>query len=146
MENIQNAFEEEEDELRRICKEYPRLVQKHAVNPQLMYEIACVWEETCLDNLTPTEKTKFMRPVSNYEMPRCMNGDEAKERAQKKMDSILKTRKEQELVQKQKSLREDMQSELKKKVSARADELLTKDVSEELKALNVGKIKRKPKK
>ena len=146
IQNIQNSFEDEEDELMRICKEYPRLVQKHALNPQLMYEIACIWEENCLDNLRPMEKTKFMRPITNYEMPRCTSTAEAKQIASNKMKSILKARREEEQVQRQKSLRDDMQSELRKKVSERADQLRTEDANEEIKALTVGKIKRKSKK
>ena len=66
--NIEEAFDGEEDELLRILKEYPRLVQKHAMNPQLMYDISSAWEEELINHLTPTERTKLMRTTSNFEV------------------------------------------------------------------------------
>ena len=174
--NIEEAFDGEEEELLRILKEYPRLVQKHCMNPQLMYDISSAWEEELIRHLTPTERTKLMRTTSNFEvrrrvvgrppsdprgrpamltrrnasvdactpqMPRCQSVAEARANASKKMASLRTARREEEQVRRQKSLREDMASELLKRVSSRAETLDASHAAEEMKMLKKGKVKLK---
>ena len=74
-------------------------------------------------------------------MPRCESVAEARSTASKKMSSLHKTRREEEQVLRQKSLREDMASELLKRVSSRAETLDASDAAEEMKKMKKGKIK-----
>jgi DnaJ family protein C protein 13 len=39
-----------------MIHKYPKLVQKHALQPQLCYDLMCLWEENCLDLLSNDEQ------------------------------------------------------------------------------------------
>ena len=77
------------------------------------------------------------------QMPRCQSVAEARANASKKMASLRTARREEEQVRRQKSLREDMASELLKRVSSRAETLDASHAAEEMKMLKKGKVKLK---
>ncbi|CAM6112927.1 unnamed protein product [Calypogeia fissa] len=143
--NFLEAFEEDEEELGRMLENYPKLVQKYALQPQLCYDLMCVWEEHCLDLMLPEELAKHKRGIAAFDLCRLDDPVQAVQEAKKKFAGILKTRKEKEWKEKSKQLKGDMSAELAKAVGGRKEKMNVENAQDELKAMSKGKIQRKKK-
>jgi DnaJ family protein C protein 13 len=116
------AFEDQE-ELGRMIHKYPKLVQKHALQPQLCYDLMCLWEENCLDLLLNDEQAKYGKSIAAIDMCRIDDPDAALEEAKKKFQAILKMRKEKDIRERSKQTKGDISADLNRTPSWKKERL-----------------------
>ncbi|KAH9562610.1 hypothetical protein CY35_05G081400 [Sphagnum magellanicum] len=116
------AFEDQE-ELGRMIHKYPKLVQKHALQPQLCYDLMCLWEENCLDLLLNDEQAKYGKSIAAIDMCQIDDPDAALEEAKKKFQAILKMRKEKDTRERSKQTKGDISADLNRTPSWKKERL-----------------------
>ncbi|CAM6077021.1 unnamed protein product [Sphagnum tenellum] len=141
------AFEDQE-ELGRMIHKYPKLVQKHALQPQLCYDLMCLWEENCLDLLLNDEQAKYGKSIAAIDMCRIDDPDAALEEAKKKFQAILKMRKEKDIRERSKQTKADISADLNRTPSWKKERLARESsaqdtVSKSRASLTQQKVKKK---
>jgi DnaJ family protein C protein 13 len=131
-----------------MIHKYPKLVQKHALQPQLCYDLMCLWEENCLDLLLNDEQVKYGKSIAAIDMCRIDDPDAALEEAKKKFQAILKMRKEKDIRERSKQTKADISADLNRTPSWKKERLARESsaqdtVSKSRASLTQQKVKKK---